>query len=61
MYLIAQVCFQNRQEKIFNFQKCLFQILTLSKWKENILYIALKVERKVEFQTKAQAQIDVEE
>jgi hypothetical protein len=31
------------------------------KWKGNILYKALKVERKIEFQTIAQAQIDVGE
>lgn len=59
--LLLRFVFKIDGKDFFNFQKCLFQTLTLSKWKENILYIALKIERKIEFQTTAQAQIDVEE
>ena len=35
--------------------------IDIIKQKENILYIVLKIERKIEFQTIAQAQIGVEE
>jgi hypothetical protein len=59
--LLLRFAFKIDRKRSLVFKRCLFQILTLSKWKENILYIALKVGRKIEFQTIAQAQIDVEE
>ena len=47
MYLIAQVCFQNRQKKVFfNFQRCSFRILTLSNRKKIFCIQHSKIEIK---------------
>lgn len=60
MYPIAQVCFQNRQKDFSIFKNVCFRHWHYQIERKYFVY-SIESRKRVEFQTKAQAQIDVEE
>ena len=49
--LLLRFAFKIDRKRFFNFQKMFVSDIDIIKWKRNVLYIALKAGRKIEFQT----------
>lgn len=61
MYPIAQVCFQNRQKKIFQFSKMFVSDINIIKIERKCFVYSIESGKKNRVSNNRKAQIDVEE